>query len=297
MTVDTLGRALETYRRTASSRSAIVLIAANVLPLVGVLFFDWSLHTILVLYWIENGIVGLWNLPRIARAQGSMIPAQAQEPRANLAAIEDPARAAAIREARQAQAAQAAALKYQVSAMPSSFAGIGRIALAVFFLIHYGMFWLVHGIFVFALPSFLDGSGSAPLVGCGDPNASGGLLACGTPFGSLDSSSVAITAAVLFLSHGASFFLNYIGHGEYVTASPTRQMAAPYTRVVILHVTIIAGAFVVATLGAPLGALLILVILKTAFDLGLHLREHRATPTVPRVPPTPAGAAGAAGPG
>jgi hypothetical protein len=52
-------------------------------------------------------------------------------------------------------------------------------------------------------------------------------------------------------------------------------MAAPYARVVILHVTIILGAFVVAFLGAPIGALIVLVALKTAFDLGLHLRERR----------------------
>ena len=37
-----------------------------------------------------------------------------------------------------------------------------------------------------------------------------------------------------------------------------------------------AGSFLVAFLGAPIGALLVLVVLKTVFDLGLHLRERRA---------------------
>ena len=37
-----------------------------------------------------------------------------------------------------------------------------------------------------------------------------------------------------------------------------------------------AGAFAVAILGSPVVALLILVGLKTALDLGLHRREHRA---------------------
>lgn len=50
----------------------------------------------------------------------------------------------------------------------------------------------------------------------------------------------------------------------------------------MLHLTIILGSFVVAFLGAPIGALLILVALKTAFDLGLHLRERRrAGPQLP----------------
>ncbi|HEX5013490.1 MAG TPA: DUF6498-containing protein [Candidatus Limnocylindrales bacterium] len=59
----TLGR----YRSTAS---LVGLLIANAIPLVGVLFFGWSLITILVLYWLENCIVGLWNVPRIALARG-----------------------------------------------------------------------------------------------------------------------------------------------------------------------------------------------------------------------------------
>ena len=70
MTVETLGRGFGLYRRTAVTRSAIALVIANAIPLVGVLFFGWSLITILVLYWVENGIVGFWNIPKIALARG-----------------------------------------------------------------------------------------------------------------------------------------------------------------------------------------------------------------------------------
>jgi hypothetical protein len=99
---------------------------------------------------------------------------------------------------------------------------------------------------------------------------------------------VAIGAVALFLSHGASFLFNYVGRGEYLTTSPTRQMMAPYRRVIVLHLTIIFGAFVVAILGAPIGALLVLVGLKIAFDLHLHLREHGSSgPPLPSAPPLP----------
>jgi hypothetical protein len=54
-------------------------------------------------------------------------------------------------------------------------------------------------------------------------------------------------------------------------------MFAPYGRVVMLHLTIIFGAFIVAILGAPIGALLVLVVVKTVFDLSLHLRQHRTS--------------------
>ena len=43
---------------------------------------------------------------------------------------------------------------------------------------------------------------------------------------------------------------------------------------VSLHLTIIFGAMAVAFLGAPIAALVVLLVLKTAFDLRLHLREH-----------------------
>ena len=34
------------------------------------LFFGWSVWTILIVYWLENGIVGAFNVLKIGRAQG-----------------------------------------------------------------------------------------------------------------------------------------------------------------------------------------------------------------------------------
>ena len=246
---DSLGRFFDAYRRTASTRTAIALIVANAIPLVGVLFFRWSLLTILVVYWVENGIVGLWNVPKILLAQGSIVPARPGLPSSV---------AAAFRSGR----------------LP----GAGRAGLAMFFLVHYGLFWLAHGFFVLNLPAFAS-FGASVLEPCLDsfsfPDA--GAACAPGPFGGLVEPSVAIAAVALFLSHGASFFLNYLGRREYLTASPPAQMFAPYGRVVVLHVTIILGAFVAVFIGAPTGALVVLVILKTAYDLGLHLREHRGS--------------------
>jgi len=286
MTVETLGRAFGLYRRTAMSRSMLALLIANAIPLVGVLFFGWSLITILVLYWIENGIVGLWNVPRIALAQGSVIPALPDMPAsAALAATGNEPAAASLREAwRQAQVAQPRMVVQRGSAL-GTLPGAGRVGLALFFSIHYGIFWFVHGIFVFAMPSFAGPFGLTS-VDCVngilppgfDPAAIPGFVTCAeSPFGVIAWTSVVIGAVALFLSHGASFLFNYVGRGEYLTASPTRQMGTAYGRVVVLHLTILIGAFAIALLGAPIGALVVLVVLKTAFDLRLHLGEHRRT--------------------
>ena len=297
MTVDTLGRAFGLYRRTAASRTAIVLLIANAIPLVGVLFFGWSLMTILVLYWVENGIVGFWNVPRIALARGSLIPTLPNLPdSAAFAATGNAERAAGLQAAwRRAQEAQLAPSAQSAAPGPAGrprgfeitlgrFAAVPRAGLAIFFVVHYGMFWLVHGIFVFTLPAFGSFGTSDPFCQTGTPPPPdfppelipGGIASCAGAFGEVLWGSVALGAVALFLSHGASFLFNYIGRGENLTSSPTRQMAAPYGRVVVLHLTIILGSFVVAFLGAPIGALIVLVGLKTAFDLGLHLREHVA---------------------
>jgi Family of unknown function (DUF6498) len=296
MTVDQLGRAYQAYRRTAGSRSMAALLVANAIPLIGVLFFGWSLITILVIYWLENGIVGFWNVPRILLAQGSVVPTLPPLPDAAALAATGNAHTAADLQAAW-QTARDAQLQANAAATPGPAAppgfgralgavrlpSVGRTALAGFFLVHYGIFWFVHGVFVFTLPMFLGSGGNAdciagqPTFPSGTPGGFPGLETCASgPFGEVLWTNVLIAGIALFISHGASFLFNYIGRAEYLTASPMAQMGAPYARVVVLHLTILFGAFAVAILGAPIAALLLLVGLKTALDLGLHRREHRA---------------------
>jgi Family of unknown function (DUF6498) len=53
------------------SIAALFLIAVNTIPLFGVLFFGWSLFSIMFLYWLENGIVGFFNVFKIALARAA----------------------------------------------------------------------------------------------------------------------------------------------------------------------------------------------------------------------------------
>lgn len=46
--------------------SLSTLIAANLVPLAGVLLFDWDAGIILVLYWTENLVVGFYNVLKMA---------------------------------------------------------------------------------------------------------------------------------------------------------------------------------------------------------------------------------------
>lgn len=85
-----------------------------------------------------------------------------------------------------------------------------------------------------------DGGSPIPLAG---PNL--GVLAAG--------------AIGLAISHGFSFWTNYLGRGEYRTLSPSQVMIQPYGRLVIMHLTILLGAFVSIFLGTPVGSLLVRV--------------------------------------
>lgn len=208
--------------------SAVLLVAVNAIPIIGVAFWGWSLMMILVLYWIESGIVGVNNVFKIARAQGGDGPA----------------------------------LTVDGNRVTSRIAGMGQAAVIGFFVMHYGIFWVVHGVFVFLLPVFAGlstGSQQGPM-----------------DFGPLPPDGLLLSGLLLAASHTVSFFTNYLGRGEYLRATPIGQMMSVYGRVVALHVTILVGAFVIGAFGAPIAALVLLVGIKTAIDLVLHLREHRA---------------------
>lgn len=141
------------------------------------------------------------------------------------------------------------------------------VFLALFFCFHYGLFTLVHGAFVFTVfqeggpfgsdrgAGFMDG----PLAGAADA-----IQRFFVPF------------LGLFASHLFSFLYNFLGRGEYLRASPGDMMAAPYARVVVLHVTILFGGFIVLAIGSPKPVVLLLVALKTYGDTIFHLREHNA---------------------
>ncbi|MCA9384024.1 hypothetical protein KC909_06710, partial [Candidatus Dojkabacteria bacterium] len=41
------------------------LLMSNLIPILGVIYADWSVFTIMLLYWIESAVIGLLNIPKI----------------------------------------------------------------------------------------------------------------------------------------------------------------------------------------------------------------------------------------
>ena len=218
-----MDRIVAWYRVGSSYGAVLALIVANAIPLIGVLFFGWSVWNILVIYWLENGIVGVFNVMKMARADGSEAPAGPT---------------------------------FMVSGRPAT--SSSKLGLIPFFVMHYGLFWFVHGIFVLTLPAFMS-------MGLG-----------GGPGLDLDPGVVVLAAVALAVSHGVSYWWNFLRGGEYRRVTPAQLMFAPYRRLIALHLTIIFGAMAVMFTGAPVAAVAILVAVKTVLDIGLHLAEHRA---------------------
>jgi len=204
------------FVRSPSASSALGLVIANVVPLVGVVAFGWDLFEVMWLYWMENAVIGIYALLRILTSglMGS----------------------------------------HPLTWIPKLFVG-------GFFTVHYGFFWLGHGVFVYAL---FGGGREAP------------EFDFSTHIAELASGGLPIEGLVgLVLSHGASFVLNYLAGGERRGADPVSEMFRPYGRVVILHVAIIAGGFLILLADGGVFALALFIVLKTSLDLGIHLKAHQ----------------------
>jgi hypothetical protein len=197
------------YLQAVRSPTALALIVANLVPLVGVLFFDWSLFTVMFCFWLESAVVGFLNIFKMVIV-----------------------------------------------------ANILSIIMVPFFIVHFGGFMSGHLIFIFALfsPDEMSFSGFFP------------------PPDLLTSQIMNVWPAFLgiCLSHGISFFYNFIGKKEFRRSTPEKQMMAPYGRIILMHVTIIFGGWLVLALGAPVLALVLLIVLKIVSDVRAHHKEHSA---------------------
>lgn len=231
--------------------SALALVLANLVPLAGVLYWDWSVSSVVILYWFENVVIGVVNVLRMALASPASLDlvALARERVGN-----DETKLAAVEKA------------VEQMNIPAIRVGL-KLFIIPFFIVHYFGFCAGHGVFVFSMFGDTDGFFGE----------SRGL----NPFGAIGravevfSTPLAVAAGALALSHAFSFVQNYLIGGEYQRMNVRRLMIMPYGRIIALHITIILGGIVTTALGEPIWVIVILVAVKTIVDLKMHLTEHR----------------------
>ena len=128
-----------------------------------------------------------------------------------------------------------------------------------FFVFHYGMFCAVHGVFLFAL--FGSSNGIGDNFDMADlPGRVIDVLSA-SPF-------VLWNVLLLTAFHVFVFLTDWVGNGRWRGVEPGVQMFAPYGRVVVIHITILVGAFAVLLFGQPILAVVLLAVLKTALEVG-----------------------------
>jgi hypothetical protein len=197
----------ETGPVTLVSPSTLALIASNLVPVVGALYFGWRLSDVMVLYWAESAVIALFNVAKIAF--------------------------------------------------------IGRwmaVLTCIYFLAHFSAFMAMHFLIIYDL--FVKGQHDF---------ANDDLATVANLFVSLWPALMA-----LLISHGISFVMNFIGNKEYLNITVRQQMAAPYARVVLMHVTLIIGGFIVQILHDPAAVLLLFILIKIFIDVDAHTKEHNA---------------------
>lgn len=236
--------------------SRLALIAANIIPMVGALFFGWDILNIMLIYWAESAVIGLYTIFKII-----------------IVAVQG--------------------LKH------SKFGALAQgLFMIPFFSFHFGMFMFAHLMFIMVL----FGGNS---FGSGPQKEFVDILG--------ENLVVLLYGVSAFLvSHGVSFFVHFVGQKQWqkvldndflssalkvagtkdkdeqkelakelMEKKKTSQktglqgiMMAPYPRIIVMHITIIASGFFVAISGLPEVAVIILVVLKTLVDNWSHTREH-----------------------
>ena len=201
--------------RKKTPLALLLLVALNLVPLVGVLYWGWQSFELIFLYWMENVVIGAFTLAR-------MVVRPYQHP--------------------------------VDWAFP--------VLLAPFFTFHYGMFTWIHGSFVVLLfgPENLKSLDLLPVVG------------------EMLSLPHMLTALAALAAIQGLDWLRDVRQQGFGSGSVRSLMAAPYRRIVVLHLTILAAGVALATLNEPTTGLIILVLLKTGSDV-YHWRRDSAAET------------------
>ncbi|UYN84746.1 MAG: hypothetical protein KIT89_06180 [Microcella sp.] len=214
----------------------LMLVAFIALPLVGVLLLGWDWREIVLLYWLENvslGIAMFIKLLRSAKAPGG----------------DDPSVVKGL----------------SINGQPVYGPGAG-VKLAGFFVMHYGGFTFVHGIFVLLLV--------------------GGVM---LPPGLAPESAFLWWGALLVWIIGGTVQVLAARLGPMPQLRGTMLMFSAYPRIIVLHVGIILGIILIVELQWGPAAAVLLIALHAVVDvvgwmISAAIARHRSRAAQPAEP-------------
>lgn len=205
----------------------------TLLPVAGLLFFGWDWREVIILYWLENVALGVAMVIRMLRTLG------------------DPGTTTMV-----------------VNGRTLDPGPVAVIVMTLFFCVHYGLFTLVHGVFVFVIAA--GGFGAA-----GPSDSTFVASSLGGP----DAASLATIdwiGVLIVFAVGGLIQLLIAAFGPLGEKRGGALMMSAYPRIIVLHVTILGGAFLIANLGWPPIAALLLIGMHGLVDLVAIVRANRA---------------------
>ncbi len=132
--------------------------------------------------------------------------------------------------------------------------------LSVFFVFHYGLFCMVHGTFLMAFAAFATGPEAMSSIPMMDIN---GMFAYALSTGlHVDWMLYAITAFQVIV-----FIWEFLIKGEWKTTNPMAEMFSPYSRIIVLHFALFAGAAALFLLGQPMIGVLGLILFRAIWGV------------------------------
>lgn len=228
-------------KRKRTNLPLIVLVLMNIIPALGVLFFDWDVFVIVGIYWAESIIIGFYTLLKFIFA---------------------PSRIVSI---------------------------IKKLIGIPIFSLFYGFFISGYGVviifFFVVFPSeFLQDHSLTPPIPEGDflkvtwPGPFG-LFQLGIDSGRIMYYTMPQRAVLvvfcLMISHGLSFVIDHILRGGR-NYTDVRILLGPLTsRVLILHISLMIGGFLILIFKPHVTILVCMVLLKCLIDAKLYLSHQK----------------------
>lgn len=228
--------------------SLLFLLFANIVTIICAVVFNWGLMNVLWLYWFQSIIIGFFTMLKIFNAKivgRGKIELDVELNGKKFSDFEK-------------------SLGELVGAKSSSGSEIGlftKAALGIFFCISYGIFHLIYAMFLLFFFQMFNIFGTG--VAIQQANFLGILPIVG----------------LFFVTHAFSYYYNYILENER-EMSPRglqRLVSGTFNRIIPMHLTIIAGGWLMSFSGGFFEAVLLVffLALKTIMDLAMHSREHR----------------------
>jgi hypothetical protein len=153
---------------------------------------------------------------------------------------------------------------------------ISTLAVGGFFTVHYGIFCAVHGLFVASLFGGIDdGHGFADSLGLMIRKIAGDRIGL-------------LVVLAMIVAAAADALRTHRRHDGDDFKAIHRIMSEPYGRIVVLHLVLIGGGFLMQALKLPAAVGLLLVAFKLVYDLRLARRSWRAEADRPQAVRKPA---------